>query len=251
MFRSLRAAIGFLTVLRLPGSDREAGRETPPEGASLWFPLVGLLIGAPLFALMLAPIPDLPRALLVLVLWVALTGGLHDDAWIDSIDAAFAHVSRERRLEILRDPHVGAHGVTGAILLNLARFAALASVPAYAVLVAPVVGRWAMAASLALATPARDSGLGADMARGAKLPGTTIIALLILSGLAAAFSFPGTLAAALVGGAAAAVWGSFLSRRFGGLSGDGHGSVGVAAEVAALWALIPLCDLLGRFWASC
>lgn len=234
---SLRSSIRFLTAWPLAhrGEGGEAGRWTVA-----WFPLVGLLLGAPLYGAMLLPIPPVPRAAGVLALWIALTGGLHEDGFVDCVDAAFAPVSRERRLEILKDPHVGAHGLTGAVLLQLLRFGALTVVPPAAVLAAPVVGRWAMALSLGLGRPLRAEGLGARLGAEPRALAATVLAGVLLAGVAA-LAQPGRVLGAWVGGAlVAGCAGWFLSRRFGGLSGDGHGAVGLAAEVAGLWAFLPL-----------
>src|SRR5260370_39185795 len=116
----------------------------------------------------------IPRAAFVLALWVGVSGGLHEDGWTDCLDAAFAPTSRARRLEILKDPHIGAHGAGGLTVLLLLRFAGLTAVPASAVLAAPVVGRWAMVLALALATPARPTGLGARFAVSARPVAATL-----------------------------------------------------------------------------
>ncbi len=240
---SLLVAIGFLTVL--PVGGRAAAKESAWCWATAWFPVVGLLIGAILYAAMGLPVAAGPRAALVLALWVGVSGGLHEDGWTDCLDAAFAPTSRERRLEILKDPHIGAHGASGLAILLLLRFAGLTSVPASAVLAAPVVGRWAMVLSLSLATPARPTGLGARFAASARPVAATLATAIALGGLAFVVS-PGRLLAAwsvgaVIGGACAL----FLSRRFGGLTGDGHGAVGLAAELAALWAFLPWPASLG------
>ena len=241
---SLLAALGFLTVLPVPCRGT-AARERAWGWATAWFPVVGLLIGAILYAAMGLPVSAGPRAALVLALWVGLSGGLHEDGWADCLDAAFAVTSRERRLEILKDPHIGAHGASGLAILLLLRFAGLTAVPASAVLAAPVVGRWAMVLSLALTPPARQSGLGARFAVSARPVAATLAAAMVFGGLALVFS-PGRLLAAWSLGAATA-WACalFLSRRFGGLTGDGHGAVGLAAELAALWAFLPLSASAG------
>ena len=44
---------------------------------------------------------------------IALTRGLHLDGFMDCCDAFLGGFSRERRLEILRDSHVGAFAVVG------------------------------------------------------------------------------------------------------------------------------------------
>ncbi len=237
-------ALGFLTVLPV-GERRVATEDGAGRWATAWFPVVGLLIGAMLYAAMSLPVPAIPRAALVLALWVGVSGGLHEDGWTDCLDAAFAPTSRARRLEILKDPHIGAHGASGLAILLLLRFAALTSVPASAVLVAPVVGRWAMVLSLAHTTPARPTGLGVRFALSARPVAATLTTAIALGGLALVVS-PGRLLAAwslgaFTGGACAL----FLSRRFGGLTGDGHGAVGLAAELAALWAFLPWPPSLG------
>ena len=240
---SLIVAIGFLTVLPVGGRAAEEGGAG--DWATAWFPVVGLLIGLVLYAGMALPLPPVPRAALLVALWVGVSGGLHEDGWADCVDAAFAPTGRERRLEILKDPHVGAHGASGLAILLLLRFAGLTSVPASAVLAAPVVGRWAMVLSLALATPARPTGLGARFAVSARPVAATLATAMALGGLALLFS-PGRLLAAWSLGAITG-WACafFLSRRFGGLTGDGHGAVGLAAELAALWAFLPLPANLG------
>lgn len=234
----LRAALRHLTVVPLRSDDAE--RRLAPSRLLAWFPVVGLLLGAALFAVLSLPLPVLPRAALALAAWVALTGGLHEDGLMDCADAAFAVAGRERRLEILKDPHAGAHAVSAAVLLLLLRFAALAMVPAAAVLVAPVLGRWWMVVSLARWQPARTTGLGAAFAAGARPLVPTLVALVLLAALAP-FAGPARVAFALVlavlSGATTA---AFLARRFGGLTGDAHGAAGLLAELAALYAFVPV-----------
>ncbi len=240
---SLRLSVRFLT--QLPLADRGEDGPECRRWAVAWFPLVGVVVGAPLYGAMLLPVPAVPRAAIVLALWIALTGGLHEDGWADSLDAAFALVTKERRLEILKDPHVGAHGLTGTVLLQLLRFSALTVVPPVAVLTALVVGRWVMAMSLAIVRPARSEGLGARFASDARPAAPTLVAVLLMAGIAALASPARVMAAWAAGALTALAFGRFLSQRFGGLTGDGHGAVGLLAEVAALWAFVPLASRSG------
>jgi cobalamin 5'-phosphate synthase/cobalamin synthase len=233
----LRIAVRHLTVVPVPWYDSDA--RTPPAAALPWFPLTGLAIGAAVAGVLAVPVPALPRAAIALALWTALTGGLHEDAWMDSADAGFAVAERERRLEILKDPHAGAHAVTALVLVMLARFAALTLVPWTTPLLAAACGRWTMALTLARFPAARPDGLGAAFARGARsglasVAGVVIVVVLTLTaGLRIAFAATAALAAGIV----VAVW---LGRRFGGLTGDGHGASGYAAETVALLAMVPL-----------
>ena len=231
-------AMGFLTILPV-------GRRTSMGTA--FFPAVGLLLGMMLWAVLQSPLPPLPRAALATILWTVLTGGLHEDAWADSMDAAWAHVGREGRLEILEDPRIGAHGLSATVLLLIARFAALASVPPIAVLAAPVLGRWAMVAAPAFFRPVRATGLGGRFAEESSplaataVAGVTLAVVLGVGSLTPASDGPGVrlIIAVVAAGAAGSLLGASLSRRFGGLTGDGYGAVGVIAELAALWAFLP------------
>ena len=81
------------------------------------FPLVGIIIGAVIFAwVWLARWLSLPPILVSLgftLIPVALTGGIHLDGLADASDALGANTTPERRREILKDPRAGAFAVIG------------------------------------------------------------------------------------------------------------------------------------------
>lgn len=231
--RGLAEAVRFLTILPVPGGAVPV--------ATHFFPLVGLGLGLGLAGLRAAlPAEGLLPAALVVAAWTGATGGLHEDAWADCADAVLAPVERGRRLQILRDPHVGAHGLVAVLVLLLLRFAAVTDAPWWALIGPPVVGRWAMVLSLALARPLRRSGLGASLAASARPWGASGVAagaLASVAMVAGAERLPTLLIGVSVGLACALGIGVFLHARLGGLSGDGHGAVGMAAETGALCAV--------------
>jgi adenosylcobinamide-GDP ribazoletransferase len=163
---------------------------------------------------------------------------------MDCADAALPPVARERRLEILKDPRVGAFAVVVEGLALMLRFGALASVAPVAAVVAAVVGRWAMTLTLAGWPPARAGGMGARFAEGAGRVAPSLVALGILLAIGAVsgqlLRLAAASAAGLVGALGAAAW---LSSRFGGLTGDAHGAAGVIAETAALLMFLPICGV--------
>ncbi len=228
---ALRGAIRHLTVLPLAWSEHEAA--LAPAAALMWFPLVGLGVGGLVAGVLLLPVPALPRAALAVGVWALLAGGLHEDGWMDCADAAFAVAGRERRLAILRDPHVGAHAVNALLVLLLVRFSALAQVPPVAAPIAAIAGRWTMTLTVARLRPARRDGLGAAFARDARLLPATVVALVCLGGLLP-LAGPRELVAAPIGSAAGVLLAGWLSRRFGGVTGDVHGAAGLAAESTVL-----------------
>lgn len=62
---------------------------------------------------------DLLNALLTLVVYLFLTGAFHLDGFADTLDGLFSGRSRERILEIMKDPTMGSYGTAG-IFMNLA-----------------------------------------------------------------------------------------------------------------------------------
>lgn len=120
--------IAFQLLTRIP--IPVAVESTPQSrGASiLFYPLVGAVIGGLLLLLAsLLPTISVPlQASLILVLWVALTGGLHLDGLADSADAWVGGMgNRERMLEIMKDPTSGPMGVISIVLLLLVKWSAI------------------------------------------------------------------------------------------------------------------------------
>src|ERR1041384_5066112 len=162
LLRNLRIAFGLMTTLpfRLPAdwSAGDSGR------AAVWYPLVGLVIGALTWLAWKGStfvFPPFVTGIITLIVWVVLSGGLHLDGLADCCDGLFASVTPERRLEIMKDPHVGAFGAIGLILILFLKAAALASLtPAssFGILLAASVARWCIlpAAYLPLARSKRD-----------------------------------------------------------------------------------------------
>lgn len=52
-----------------------------------------------------------------------VTGGIHLDGFCDTVDARASHQERDKKLEILKDPHTGAFAVMGCIAYLLLTFA--------------------------------------------------------------------------------------------------------------------------------
>lgn len=255
---ALKLAVQLLTVLPTP--PRVPGPSGPPGRATAWFPLVGAAVGAPAVLLLHLPVPRIVAAAGAVLALAAVTGALHEDGLMDAADALFVPGDRERRREVLADPRVGGFGVTAVVTVLLLRFALLAEIRPVGALVAPLLGRWAMAVSLARAPALRAEGLGASFRRGARPGAATLVVAALLGGVAVARALarggppgpdaglPGGLpmaeAARLLGAwalaaAVAGAFGALAVRRLGGMNGDAHGAGGYLAETAALLAFLP------------
>ncbi len=240
------AALSFLTTIRLslprPPTPREVG------GSLGYFPLVGLLIGAVLAGLSLALSQVLAAPVanaLVLAALVVITGALHLDGFVDTCDGLGGHRSVEERRRAMRDSRVGAFGVIGVVLLLLAKYVTLNSIPrslmTATLLVMPLAGRWAMAYAVVAFPYARPSGMGEAFKQHSgrwSLVAATAIALAAVTGAAwlanvRSFYLAGPILLAFVWLITAA-GARFLSKRFDGLTGDNYGFLNETAELGVL-----------------
>jgi len=237
--RGLAIAFGFLSRLPVaPGrvDDAELAR------ALAWFPAVGAAFGA--IGLGLAHALDAHlSATLVAILIVAasalISGGLHLDGLADVFDGlGGGRGDRARTLAIMRDPRVGAHGVTALVLVIAAKVAAVAALVAagqgWAIAGAPIAARWAVVPLVVYVPYARPQGTGRAMTdHGATrdVVGATILCALALATLGARTIIPAIAAFGVA--LAIAAW---LYRRLGGLTGDVYGAAIELAEVAFLIA---------------
>ena len=177
---------------------------------------------------------------LLLGTWVLLTGGLHLDGLLDSCDGLFGGRTVEDRLRILRDPRAGSFAVVGGVLVLLTKFEALTALQERwtALLLAPVLGRWAVSLVLILFPYVRAEGVGRTMkdhARAGDLVLATTIAVAVVAAVPEPFAAEALGAAFVVAlGVAALAW-----WRIGGLTGDVYGAV---CELSETGVLLLLCS---------
>ncbi len=226
----MREALAFLTVV---------GRPAPPTPRALrWFPVVGAALGAlvgGVWWLADQAFPALLAAVLVVAVDLAVTGALHADGLVDTADGLLPHATRERRLEIMRTPDVGAFGAATLGVVLLARVGALAARPAD---VGLVVALWCTARTAAAVAPAvlpyaRDEGLASALL---STPASALTALAVVPAAAVAVLTVGWVGAAAVGAATLAAAAVLLlaRRRVGGFTGDVLGATIVVAETVGL-----------------
>lgn len=246
MIRAFALALQLLTRLPVPSSSRPP---RPEElGLSvLFFPAVGLLIGALLAGLhtVLWLVDPGVLAALVLAMWVLLTGGLHLDGLADTADAWIGGQGhRDRTLAIMKDSRSGPIAIVAVVLVLLAKFAALQALLAgdarAILLLAPVLGRMAIVLLLITTPYVRPDGLGAPYASYLPRLSCGLLVLLIAAATVAVLEWQGgALLAAL--GVGFVGWRHGLMVRLGGTTGD---TLGAACELAETITLITLALLV-------
>ena len=228
----MREALSFLTPL--------GGARVPTPAALRWFPAVGLALGLALGGLWWVAAqlwPPAVAAAVVVVADLALTGMLHFDGLADAADGLLPHLSRERRLQVMAGPEVGAFGVVVAGAALLARFAALAVLPPSPLLLAGLwcASRTAMAGTVERVPYARAEGGLVSAFSGSRVPAALLAGAGVAAlGIASAWELPaGPVAVAVaVAGFVAVV--AFARQRIGGFTGDVIGAAGVVGETLGL-----------------
>lgn len=248
--KSLGAAIGFLTIFPVaPRGDVSIGH------APAWFPLVGLGLGGILAGLdyvaSLALATAVVGALLLAALLV-LTRALHTEGFLDSCDGLLGGYTPEKRLAIMRDPHVGAFAVIGCVAMLLLKWGLLVSIPGGVrtslLAVFPCLSRLGMMSTMNAFKYAREEGMGTAFQvegrwwRVAFGAATAIAAVSLLLGAAG----PVLLGASVLVSLAVGWWISLL---LGGMTGDTYGAVNEIGEVTVLLAGIALYNVPGLFQA--
>lgn len=242
ILEEVKAAIGFLTRLPMRFSV-----DPPSLGQSAWaFPLAGLVPGAfaggVLWAANAVALPTLAAAFLAVAAAAAITGALHEDGVADCGDAFAAPGDRARRLEIMRDSRIGAHGALALILTVGLRIAALEVLADremwFAAAAALAAARTAPVILMRWLPLARVDGLAVYAGRPSvfRTGAALIIAGAMLLGVG-----PSGAVAFLAAGLSLFLWGMLARRRFGGYTGD---ILGASEQIAEIVLLLTLATVL-------
>ncbi|WP_350333680.1 adenosylcobinamide-GDP ribazoletransferase [Coralliovum pocilloporae] len=243
---------------RLPVPDRFGNPQAMPafeRGAGV-VPLAGLLIGLlPAFTLWLGltlSLPPLSAAILAIIVQLFLTGALHEDGLADVLDGFWGGMTRERRLEIMKDSRVGSYGVLGlvaslilktSLLAGLAEsaspvmspgIAALLYLAAFPVSRGPMVWLWHRLGN------ARASGLSHDAGRPDRLSALSAAGLSVAVGVIpiAFVTSGGAILGLILAFAVAFACASVARRKIGGQTGDVLGACQQCCELAYLLGLV-------------
>lgn len=216
---------------------------------ALWVPWVGVVVGGLLAAIdwILATLhfPITVSSALIIVLGIALTGGLHLDGVMDTADG-LAVPDQSRRLAVMSDSRMGAFGGMAAIALILLKVLALSAITqhrAFVLIAVSVWGRWAQQWAIATYPYLKKEGKGAFHKHALPtfryaLPNLLLIILLSL-GLSLIAGMPGrllfkTTAAGLI---FSGLTSHYFYKRLGGQTGDTYGAVVEWTEALLLCSL--------------
>lgn len=249
---SFLVALQFLTTLPVPISKSPDAEDV---GRSVrYFPAVGLILGIllSLFNKFLSLFLSSNLADLLTIIWLLLlTGALHLDGFLDSCDGLFGYRTPERRLEIMRDSRVGSFGVAGGWALLTLKFVSLANVPADlktpALLLAPMLGRWALVSAVVLFPYGRESGLGTVYKQHTTRRELILATLAVAVMAALVLHLAGVVLCLVIFGLGLGLGKWVMTKLPAGLTGDSYGFITESCEMA-VWLLVGAAPVLIRFW---
>ena len=263
--------IGLQFLTRISIVEQKDWCEKDFADSVRYFPLIGLVLGiiyAAFAALLLSFLPQngilLPHhvvAAILLILPILLTGGLHCDGFMDTMDGLFSGRSRERMLEIMKDSRVGANGVFAFVLLMIFDWSILLDLLQSAWLfpalfAMPIVSRLMMVVAISAFPYARPVGMGKAFKDGGTksvLYGAFFYTLILVffPGVAADFlgiipldaaglsswllSMTAVIFAALL---FTIFFASYATRHLGGLTGDVYGAITTLTETLVLLSFL-------------
>ena len=208
--------------------------------AVMFYPLIGFILGGILYtvSLLLEPyIPAMHLHVLLFGLWVILTGALHLDGLSDATDALF--VSKDRAIEVMKDPHVGAMGMTFTGVFLIIKASALVAINAlYLLPLILMLARFNVVLAIFSFDYIRENGMS-TLAKQEFTSTQLIVSILIV--LSMCFVFENgfiLLGLSLLSLLFFKLW---FTSRFGGFSGDLYGFMIEGTELILLHGVIILC----------
>ncbi|MGD2093676.1 MAG: adenosylcobinamide-GDP ribazoletransferase [Phycisphaerales bacterium] len=240
MIRGFITAVRILTIIPVPGREAEKLSD-----AFYWFPVIGFLLGANLWAVailfhLITPDWAMGSAGVVITAGSVLTLFLHLDGLADWGDGFLGAKEPEQTLRIMKDSYVGAFGVIILVVVLLMKWISVARLIEFDALhwlVSACVISRTLQVDLAVALPyARiEGGTAAPFVRDA-CTRHRVVALAVAAGLVLIVSGPvGVLALGVSWfmGRILAIW---FRQRIGGITGDLLGAASELMETGVLFA---------------
>lgn len=222
--------------------------------AMCFFPMIGVVIGAVMYLagwlLDKTSVGGLFRGVVFTLIPIIITGGIHLDGFMDTMDALGSWGDREKKLEILKDSHAGAFAILGMGCYLMWSVAVWSELPAEVLRVCGVsfvLSRALSGFSVVTFPAARNSGLLKMFQDGAQ---KKVVRITMCLYVAAAVIMMAVMNARAMTGAVTGVMIAFLyyivvsRKQFGGVTGDLAGFFLETAELAMFTGILVTC--IGR-----
>ncbi len=185
IFNSILMCFNMYTILPLPAAD---WNKKNMKYILAFFPLVGILEAfLYIFIWKLSlylNIGIIFRSVLLATLSIIYTGGIHFDGFVDTCDALGSNQSIEKKLEILKDSHIGAYAIIGSIIYSLIFFGAMTEIKndiqIYIFAIYAIIIRAYSTLSLCLVKTAKEDGLAYNFRKNSNKNAAFILMIIIV-----------------------------------------------------------------------
>ena len=228
LLNAMIIAIAMYSKIPMPRVD---WNEKNMRYAMCFFPLVGVIIGV--LEIVAGNLITVWKgegtffyAVVLTLIPVFITGGIHLDGFADTMDAKSSYGDREKKLEILKDPHTGAFEIISLccyFLLCVGIFSEMRTERLFAAALVFVFSRSLSGISVVTFPAAKNSGLLRTFQDGAQKRNVRIVLIFWLFATVVGFYLTAGLcgvAAAVVGLAVFFYYYQFSRKQFGGITGD-------------------------------
>ncbi len=252
MIKNFITALQFLTIITVR-KDHEVA-EGDLAKSMVYFPVVGFLIGVLLvnadkiFALI--ALPQTIATFLLIILSVLLTRALHIDGLADTLDGLMGGRDHPSRLAIMKDSRLGTAGALGIVFVLFMKYLCLnnlfESERIVALLVAPVLARWAQTLMVSNAEYVREHGMGKAFVghlRSSGLAATSAVAIGLSAFVVVRLDVHSViLFFVLICGVLLLTYlgKRYFVRKLGGVTGDAIGAMSELNEVLVLFLFVIL-----------
>ena len=258
LWNSFKIAFSMYSRIPMPQSE---WTEENMSYAMCFFPLIGGVIGFVTWVVYQSKLylelnhsgfSDLFWTILLVLIPVVITGGIHLDGFLDTQDALSSYQPKERRLEILKDPHTGAFAVISCVVYFLAYVGIYSSVTADSIRVIAwgfLLSRTLSGLAVVTFPQARKSGEGtvatfSERATTQVTKGVLMVYLIILCVVMVMTGKYAGMAVILVAGSMFGYYHHMAVSRFGGITGDLAGYFLQMCELLIAASAV-ICDGIG------
>lgn len=245
LLQSMFIAFSMYSKIPVPGVEWQ---EKNMKYAMCFFPLIGAVIGICIYAvgtlLFYCGVGKFFFSAVMTLLPILITGGIHMDGYMDTMDALGSYGDREKKLAILKDSHAGAFailGLGGYLLWNAAVWSEAKEELLPVIACGYVLSRALSGLSVVTIPAARDSGLVKTFQDGAHKQRVRAVMAVWMAAAAVGLLYfhPAAGAAALLCAVIVFFYYRHIcSRQFGGITGDLAGYFLQVCELAMLTGIV-------------
>lgn len=166
MWNSFKIAFSMYSKIPMPNTD---WNKNNMKYAICFFPMIGIVIGILTYLWSLIcnslDVGNILKTSMYIFIPILITGGIHIDGFIDTMDAINSYQNVEKKLEILKDPHIGAFALIGTIsyfIISLGFWSEITTIKEVLIIsIGYVISRALSGYSIANFKCAKNSGLAA------------------------------------------------------------------------------------------